>query len=108
MIESQITYVMDALRTIDTRRAKTVEVRREPFEAYNADVQRKMTRTVWNTGGCASWYLDAEGRNTTLWPDFTWKFRQRTRRFDAEHYEFNRPAEPVAVPRQPAQTIGVS
>ena len=57
-----------------------------------------MTRTVWNTGGCASWYLDAEGRNTTLWPDFTWKFRRRTRRFDAEHYEFGAPAAPVAVP----------
>jgi cation diffusion facilitator CzcD-associated flavoprotein CzcO len=108
MIESQITYVMDALRTMAARGATTVDVRREPFEAYNADIQRKMTRTVWNTGGCASWYLDADGRNTTLWPDFTWKFRQRTRRFDAEHYEFNRPAEPVAVPRQPAVTIGVS
>jgi cation diffusion facilitator CzcD-associated flavoprotein CzcO len=108
MIESQITYVMDALRTMTARGATTVEVQPAAFEAYNADVQRKMTRTVWNTGGCASWYLDAEGRNTTLWPDFTWKFRQRTRRFDAEHYEFNRPAEPVAVPRQPAVTIGVS
>ena len=36
-----------------------------------------MGGTVWNTGGCASWYLDANGRNTTLWPDFTWRFRQR-------------------------------
>ena len=82
------------------RQAATVEVSAEPFEAYNKELQAKMQRTVWNTGGCASWYLDAEGRNTTLWPDFTWKFRQRTRRFDAEHYEFGAPAKPAAVPTE--------
>ena len=98
MIESQIAYVIGALRATDARGASTVEVRSEPFETYNAELQAKMTRTVWNTGGCASWYLDAEGRNTTLWPDFTWKFRRRTRRFDAEHYEFGAPGAPVAVP----------
>ena len=45
-----------------------------------------MGRTVWNAGGCASWYLDDHGRNTTLWPDFTWKYRLATRRFDSENY----------------------
>jgi cation diffusion facilitator CzcD-associated flavoprotein CzcO len=28
-----------------------------------------------------SWYLDAAGRNLTLWPGFTFTFRRRTRRF---------------------------
>jgi hypothetical protein len=37
---------------------------------------------VWNSGGCSSWYLDATGKNGVIWPDFTWKFRQRTRRFE--------------------------
>ena len=100
MIEAQIAYVVDALRTMTARGAATVEVRHEPFVAYNAELQAKMRRTVWNTGGCASWYLDAEGRNTTLWPDFTWKFRQRTRRFDGEHYEFGAPSKPVATPSE--------
>jgi cation diffusion facilitator CzcD-associated flavoprotein CzcO len=105
MIEAQIAYVMGALRMMTARRAATVEVRQEPFEAYNEDLQAKMQRTVWNTGGCASWYLDAEGRNTTLWPDFTWKFRQRTRRFDDENYEFGAPATPVA---PPSERVGVA
>ena len=39
-------------------------------------------------GGCKSWYLDANGRNTTLWPTFTWPFREKLRRFDALAYEF--------------------
>ena len=58
-----------------------------------------MRGTVWTSGGCASWYLDARGRNTTLWPTFTWPFRERTRRLDPAHYELRapRPArEPIA------------
>ena len=46
-----------------------------------------MRNTVWTTGGCVVWYLDAQGRNTTLWPSFTFRFRQLTRRFDATEYD---------------------
>ena len=42
---------------------------------------------MWNVGGCASWYLDSEGRNTTLWPDYTFRFRRLTRTFDPTAYE---------------------
>jgi len=45
-----------------------------------------MRRTVW-TSGCASWYLDAAGRNSTLWPGFTWEYRLKTRRFDPADYD---------------------
>jgi hypothetical protein len=45
-----------------------------------------MRGTVWTSGGCASWYLDANGRNSTLWPSFTWPFRERTRRLDPAEY----------------------
>jgi len=34
---------------------------------------------VWTTGGCASWYLDDQGRNTTLWPGSTWRFQMMYR-----------------------------
>ena len=87
MIEAQLSYIVDALRMMDERHAKSVEVRPSTFKAWSAEVQRKAASTVWNTGGCASWYLDKEGRNTTLWPDHTYKFVNRTRRFDAANYE---------------------
>jgi cation diffusion facilitator CzcD-associated flavoprotein CzcO len=96
MIESQLRYVMDALRVMDEQRIATFEVRPEAMAAYNAQIQSKMPGTVWMTG-CASWYLDAEGRNTTLWPDFTWRFRHRTRRFDTRAYELRHGADVSAV-----------
>ncbi|MDT0488388.1 cyclohexanone monooxygenase, partial [Streptomyces sp. DSM 41640] len=47
----------------------------------------RMKRTVWNTGGCTSWYLDAEGRNTTVWPGTTGEFRRQTRTVDLAEYD---------------------
>jgi cation diffusion facilitator CzcD-associated flavoprotein CzcO len=85
MIESQLAYVTGALREMRSRGARTVEVRTEAQERFNAEVHRRMQGTVWNTG-CRSWYLDSEGRNPTLWPDWTWRFRQRTARFDPAEY----------------------
>jgi hypothetical protein len=41
---------------------------------------------VWVDGGCTSWYLDARGRNSTLWPDFTWRYRRRAARARPEDY----------------------
>ena len=87
MIESQIAYVLEALRTMRERNLGTVEPTADAQQAWNDDIQHRMKRTVWNTGGCSSWYLDDHGRNVTLWPRTTFKFRQLTARFDPHAYE---------------------
>ena len=92
MIESQIRYVLDALRTMRRERLGSVDVRPEVEVEFNREVQRRMRRTVWTRGGCHSWYLDERGHNVTLWPGFSFDFRRRTRRFDLESYA-TRPAE---------------
>ncbi len=98
MIESLVNYVIDALRTMDEHGAGAIEVRPDAQAAFNDAVDRKMTGSVWTEGGCASWYLDAKGRNAILWPGFTWPFRRLTRRFDPAAYELRAAApgrEPV-------------
>jgi cation diffusion facilitator CzcD-associated flavoprotein CzcO len=86
MIESQVAYVMDALRAMEQHGAETIDVRPDVQAAYNEELQAQLGGTVWNSGGCKSWYLDPNGRNTTLWPSFTFRFRERTRRFDISDY----------------------
>ena len=86
MIESQLNYVLDCLRTMEARGAASVEVRPDVQAAYNEELHRLLQGTVWNAGGCASWYIDAQGRNRSIWPRQTWTFRRRTRRFDVESY----------------------
>jgi len=86
MIESQINYVADALATMRRRGLRTVEVREGAQAAYNHELEELTRGTVWVTGGCASYYIDRNGRNASLWPYFTWPFRKRTRQFDEEAY----------------------
>jgi hypothetical protein len=87
MIESQLNYVVDAITTMRQREVREVEVKPSVQDAYNDELQRKLAKSVWMTGGCASWYLDAHGNNTTLWPDFTFRFRQQTKTFDTGAYD---------------------
>jgi cation diffusion facilitator CzcD-associated flavoprotein CzcO len=86
MIESQIAYVLDALRTMRRRGAEVLEVREEAQASYNAELDRMTEGTVWVTGGCTSYYIDRNGHNSALWPTFTWPFRRRLREFDAAAY----------------------
>ena len=95
MIESQIEHVLGALRLMRERGAETIEVTPEAQQRSNAALERKLERTVWNTG-CASWYLDRTGRNATIWPDWTWRFRRRVARLDPAEYALDAPVrEPV-------------
>jgi cation diffusion facilitator CzcD-associated flavoprotein CzcO len=86
IIESQIAYILSAIEQMRGAGIAAVEPRPEAQAAWNSDLQRRMKRTVWSTGGCASWYLDEHGRNTTLWPRTTFAFRGLLRRFDLEKY----------------------
>ena len=98
MIESQVAHVLHALRAMRERGAATIEVRKDVQDAHNAEVDARMEKTVWNTG-CASWYIDATGRNATLWPDWTWRFRRRLAAFDPADFVFEQPVrEREAVP----------
>jgi len=96
MIESQIEHIVNAVRHMDARNLASVEPRPEAQEAFVAHVDRKLEGTVWTSGGCKSWYLDANGVNSTLWPGFTFTFKRRVERFN--------PSEYTVVSRRPRAT----
>ncbi|MFF0541411.1 flavin-containing monooxygenase [Nocardia thailandica] len=87
VIESQINYLIKAIDTMRERGLRSVEVREDALETYNADVRDKMSRSVWVTGGCDSWFLDQQGNNSALWPDFSFRYRNKLREFDIDAYE---------------------
>jgi cation diffusion facilitator CzcD-associated flavoprotein CzcO len=90
MEEAQIEHVVRAMAYMRRRGVAAVEPRADAQEAWIAGVERRMAGTVWTAGGCRSWYLDRTGRNSALWPDFTWRFERRVRRFiPAEYVEHN-------------------
>ncbi|WP_017615286.1 flavin-containing monooxygenase [Nocardiopsis salina] len=96
MIEAQIAYVLDALAHMDQRDLDSVEVRPEAQEAWNTRLAKRLDGTVWDAGNCRSWYLDEHGRNPSIWPTYTWRFRRETKRFDPSEYRL---ASTVNIPQ---------
>jgi cation diffusion facilitator CzcD-associated flavoprotein CzcO len=99
MIEAQVRYLMGALESLRRSGATRIEVRRPVETDYNARVQRRLSRTIWNSG-CKSWYLNEQGRNVALWPGFTVEYWLRTRRFDGSSYRLS--SGPGREPEAPA------
>ncbi|WP_118178868.1 flavin-containing monooxygenase [Paraburkholderia phosphatilytica] len=87
MIESQIQYIADCLRTLQHRGARTMELRADVQRAYNAQLQARLARSVW-ASGCRSYYQTKSGKNTAIWPGFSFGFRRRTRRMRPDDYRF--------------------
>jgi cation diffusion facilitator CzcD-associated flavoprotein CzcO len=85
-IETQVSYVLDALRVMQSHQLAAVEVQPQAQDAFVRAVQARMAGTVWMTGGCHSWFLDHAGRNTTVWPWPTTRLRRQTRHFDLQNY----------------------
>jgi cation diffusion facilitator CzcD-associated flavoprotein CzcO len=106
MIESQLHYLMQGLRFMDRRGLDVIEVREQVQQRYDEEIQRKLQGTVWESGGCASWYRNEQGKNTTIWPGSTWPFRRRLRTFDADDYELRPRASSVAADSTDAQLTG--
>jgi cyclohexanone monooxygenase len=102
VVESQLNYVMSAVRAIRRSGWTRVSVRPDVQRTFNATVQDALAGTVYNNGGCTSYYLDVNGRNSFSWPWSTPQMRRRVREFDVGDYTVEalvnspRPADPVA------------
>ena len=85
MMEAQYRYILGALAHLRRTKVRAVEVKPDVMRSFNVDLQERMRGTVWATG-CSSWYQDANGKNVSLWPGFTFAFRRLTARFDPARY----------------------
>ena len=93
MIESQVHYFMDMLKTKRRHGADVAEVSARAQGEWNDWIRDRLPETVWVTG-CGSWYLDEHGNAPAVWPSWTWKFRAKTKKFDASSYDL-RVAKPA-------------
>jgi cation diffusion facilitator CzcD-associated flavoprotein CzcO len=87
MIEAQIRHLIKALDTLDATGSRTISPRLEVQQHFDAQIQHDLQRSVWNAGGCSSWYRNEHGRNTVLWPTFTFTYMRMMDRFDPSEYD---------------------
>lgn len=86
MIEAQVNYIIGALKKMKRNHWKTLEVKAEKQQHYNIRIQADLAKSVWQTGGCKSWYQNSQGKNIAIWPGYTFSFMRMMNGFDAEAY----------------------
>lgn len=95
IVEAQLKFILSAIKGVRSAGLTSIAVDAGKNAAYNDDVQKSLASTVWNRGGCTSYFIDKNGVNSTNWPWSTLRMRRRLRRFRLGDYRVTRESEPV-------------
>jgi cation diffusion facilitator CzcD-associated flavoprotein CzcO len=96
ILEAQLERTVAAIWQAQRNGWTSLDVRADVQAAYNEEVQRALPSTVYNAGGCASYYLDENGSNSFAWPWSTEKLRRSLAGFDPAEFSVDTEiAEPV-------------
>lgn len=86
MAEAQADHIGRLLARMRDQGIEAVEPRAAAQTAFEAEMEERLSGSVWQTGGCVSWYQDHSGRNPTLWPGTAGEYRKRMARAGLEQY----------------------
>lgn len=98
VIEAQLRYIVECLRMMKTRRATRLDVRADVQREFNTRLHGKLARSVWNSGGCHSWFLDHTGHNRQSWPGTGTGYWRATRRPDPNAFTLTNPSARQLLP----------
>jgi cation diffusion facilitator CzcD-associated flavoprotein CzcO len=93
-IEAQLDFILDAIDQITQHRIRSIDVATDVLRRFVDTVDRRLASSVWNSGGCQSYYLSPSGRNFTFWPGFVFTFRRRMRRCRLDEFDVRYAAAP--------------
>ncbi len=109
-LECQFNYVIDAIRRMRSKGIRWIDLKPEVQADWRREMDERSVDTVWTTGGCTSWYTNAEGRNTNNWPGPWLEYHRRTKAINPSHYRaaVREGADGSAAQRRPADTRPLS
>ncbi len=88
VIEAQMAYITQAIAATQARRAQSIEVTSKAEDDYTTMIHREMKQTVWQSGGCTSWYKSKSGHVIAMFPGFSFTFRLMAKSFKPQHHQF--------------------
>ncbi len=74
MLEAQARHIVGVIQRAMSKGCQVVEPTAQAQQRFLAQIEQRMCGTVWVAGGCESWYLDETGRNSSIWPGFTFSY----------------------------------
>lgn len=83
MIEAQVNYILDLIRKAGE--SALIEPGPEAAKTYDDRLQRDLQDRVW-AADCGAWYVDANGRNFTLYPHNVRSFLREMKTPDFSEY----------------------
>ena len=90
MIEAQVQYIISCLKLLRNRKKRALDLRRGRLESFMTRIDHRLKPTVWQSGGCRSWYQDqSTGENIAIWPGSVVEYFLRTRRASPDDYQFS-------------------
>ena len=86
VIECQVSYVIDAIKTMVTKNIKSIDLKKEVNDKYQAWAEKHMQKLVFTSTSCISYYKNAAGYVFALWPSHLTLFWWVTRKIDVSEY----------------------
>jgi hypothetical protein len=71
---------------MDENHIASLDVTPEAQASFVEWVSTGLAGSVWNSGGCKSYYLSPTGFNFTFWPGFAAGFKKRMTRIDLDDH----------------------
>lgn len=88
VIEAQMNYIMTAIKKTREQNKKVVEVNADAEQRYTDHIHKEMKKTVWENGGCNSWYKSKSGKVIAMFPGFSFTYRHWTKNFRKKDHQF--------------------
>ncbi|RMI31387.1 flavin-containing monooxygenase [Nocardia stercoris] len=93
-IEAQLNYIVSALSRMAAAGLTSIDVRPEVQRAFIEEMDTGLRSSVWNAGGCRSYYVNDAGRNFVFYPGFSRQFKARLRRANLADFDTHRVPTP--------------
>ena len=100
LAEAQLDYIVDGLQQIKAQGISKLMIKPTVLRHHNQEVQKHLQTTVFNSGGCKSYYLDANGRNFAAWPWSLATLKKRLSALNLQDYDLSYGAPPSVMPEK--------
>ncbi len=108
VIEAQAHYIAACVEMMRAEGATRLEIRADVEHEFNEKLHARLAKSVWNTGGCDSWFLDRSGQNRQAWPGSSVTYWRRTRGPKRAWFDLRRTTEPLPLTAPAAPVAGAS
>jgi 4-hydroxyacetophenone monooxygenase len=86
-IECQVNYLTSAVKLLLETSSAAMSLRPEVYKEYEDEIVEASALRAWGWSKTHSWYKNAGGRSTIMWPLSAQRYLDGTRRAQPEHYE---------------------